>query len=111
MRAVNHRRIAGFLAFITLSTPAAALDWTKHPTDKVAHVALGGGLAYAVTHLTDNHFAGIAAAAAAGVLKESVDRNFDGGDLASWVVGGLIGAAVSRHLVLTPRGIAWRQNF
>lgn len=98
-------------AAVLAAAPVAAIDWTQHPNDKIAHVALGGALSYAVAQHSGSHFAGIAAATALGIAKESSDRRFDGGDLASWIVGGIAGAAISRHLVITPRGIAWRTEF
>lgn len=99
------------LALAAATSPAAAVDWHKHPADKAAHVALGSALSFGVSQHFDSPLAGVAAATAAGVIKESTDLNFDNGDLASWFVGGLVGAALSKHLIITPRGVAWKKEW
>lgn len=99
------------IAALAATSPAAAVDWHQHPYDKAAHVALGGALSFGVAQHFDKPLAGVVAATVAGAIKESTDRNFDTGDLASWIVGGLAGAAISKHIVITPRGIAWRKGF
>ena len=77
----------------SLSTKATAgVDWNEHPYDKAAHIALGSALSCAVTSYTDNPWYGFLASFAVGAIKESTDQNFDSGDLASWGVGGAIGA-------------------
>ncbi len=105
------KKIIFVLVAAAAASPAAAVDWKEHPNDKIAHVALGGALSFGVSQYFDRPPAGIAAATAVGVLKESTDRHFDTGDLASWVVGGLVGAAISKNIVITPRGFAWRKDF
>lgn len=105
------KQILFSLVVAAAASPAAAVDWHQHPYDKAAHIAIGGSLSFAVSQHFDIPLAGVAAATAAGTIKESMDKNFDAGDLASWVVGGLVGAAISRHIIITSRGFAWRQEF
>ncbi len=77
---------------LTLSINAHAVDWNEEPYDKVAHISLGTTLSCLVTTQTDNMWYGFLSAFAVGLIKESTDKNFDTGDLASWGVGGAIGS-------------------
>ena len=76
---------------LTIST-AQAVDWDTHPYDKMAHMAVGIPVSCLVTNYTKNPWYGILASTALGVVKESTDKHFDNGDLASWMVGGLVGS-------------------
>ena len=102
-----------FFALVALAaaSPAAAVEWRQHPNDKIAHVGLGSALSFLVSQRTDSASAGVAAATAAGLLKESTDKNFDYGDLASWIAGGFFGAAISKNIVIMPRGVIWKMEF
>ncbi|GEM_PF-6977060 len=103
--------ILALAAALAAPVQSHAVDLTAYPYDYLSHVALGGGLSYWVTSETQRPELGILAATVAGALKESTDKNFDAGDLASWVVGGVVGAAIGEHLVITPAGIVWQRRW
>ena len=74
-----------------IAVPAHAVDWKESPYDKAAHIAIGGAVSCAVSRVTGNKFYGLLTALAIGTAKELSDDNFDGGDFASWGVGGAAG--------------------
>ena len=76
---------------ITIST-ANAVDWDANPYDKISHIAIGGAVACAVTHYTQNRWYGILSSTLIGAIKESTDQHFDNADLVSWAAGGLVGS-------------------
>lgn len=83
----------------------------QHPYNYYGHAALGGTLSYVVTQQTASPWLGVAAATLAGVAKEKTDQHFSARDVASWAVGGVVGAQLSEHLLVTRHGIAWRSDW
>ncbi|MEW5892456.1 MAG: hypothetical protein AB1697_04890 [Pseudomonadota bacterium] len=103
------RVIVGIALVLSLASPAHSEPILhQHPYDYLSHAAIGGGLGYWVTSESWRPVLGVLAATAAGALKECADKNFDTGDLAFWTVGGVLGAALGKRLVITPAGIFWQ---
>jgi hypothetical protein len=84
--------LAVVAAGLMYSAPSAAVDWKQHPYDKISHIAIGGALSCGVTAYTKKPLYGVLAAVLVGTVKEITDKNFDKADLASWGVGGAVGA-------------------
>lgn len=64
-------------------------------SNNIVHVVAGTAISYGALHYTDNNHIAASIPVVIGFIKESTDRNFCGYDLASWTVGGIVGAYVS----------------